>query len=71
MRALAEELSRASIESSAAAAQQGTPEARVRAGQHARRADAARAALDFLEAQESVERASVARCEALRTQAPN
>jgi len=54
MRALADELRRASIESSAAAAQQGTPEARVRAGQDARRADAARAALDLLEAQDSV-----------------
>jgi hypothetical protein len=56
MCALVEELSRLSIESSAAAAQQRTPEARVRADRDARRADAARAALDSPETEVSVER---------------
>jgi hypothetical protein len=56
MRALVDELSRLSSDSSAAAAQQRTAEARVRAERDAERADVARAALDSLEADNSVER---------------
>jgi hypothetical protein len=55
MRSLVEELSRISRESSVAAAQQPTPEATARAGRDAQRADDARAALDLLDAQDSLE----------------
>jgi hypothetical protein len=58
MRALVEELRRLSIESSAAAAQQRTLEARVRADRDSERADVARAALDSLEPQSSLEHGS-------------
>jgi hypothetical protein len=55
MRSLVEELSQISLNSSASAAQQRTPEARARARRDAQRADDAQAALDLLESQDSVE----------------
>jgi hypothetical protein len=55
MRSLVHELSRIALESSASAAQQGTPEAKARAGRDARRADDAQAALDLLATRDSSE----------------
>jgi len=52
MRALVDDLSRISVEDSALAALQRTPEARARAGRAAQRADDARAALDLFDAQD-------------------